>query len=431
MGVSFSLARPKAKSSSIRVKISTQGANFFVYTGKTISPELWDFKKAFIKSQVGNPTAAKASKYLRKIQMDLTDLFDDYRFGISNMTFLELQIKTHEIVGNLKSKLIIQNRALAMPSKSLVDFISLFICDSESGKRLSKHRLLIKETTIKSYRTTRTYISQFQMDKKKSLLLSEIKQSDIDEISDYIINDRNHSLNTHAKFMGDLKQIFKYAELNKLITQSQYLGLKFDTITEETDSIYLNQKEILEMYQLTNLPSKNHEIVRDIFVAACYMGLRYGDYSTLDLSTIKNNRIELIARKTSSKIIIPLHPIVNTIFEKYNFELPPIPKNNEFNRLIKQVGALMPSLQSDFTKLITYRREKIMLKKPKYMFLQSHCPRRSFATNELMRNTKITDIMKITGHKMIKNFQRYIKSSGEEAAAALEKSWNEEFNGIN
>jgi len=28
MGVSFSLARPKASNSSIRVKISTQGANF-------------------------------------------------------------------------------------------------------------------------------------------------------------------------------------------------------------------------------------------------------------------------------------------------------------------------------------------------------------------------------------------------------------------
>lgn len=87
MGVTFSLARPKQKTSSIRVKISIQGANFFVYTGKTISPELWDFKKSFIKSQVGNPTAAKASKYLRKIQMDLTEVFDDYRFGISKMTF--------------------------------------------------------------------------------------------------------------------------------------------------------------------------------------------------------------------------------------------------------------------------------------------------------------------------------------------------------
>lgn len=431
MGITFSLARPKSKKSGIRAKISTQGANFFIYTGKTISPDLWDFKKSFIKSQVGNPTAAKASKYLRKIQMDLSEVFDDYRFGISEMTFLELQAKMHKVVGNPKSKLIIQNRALAMPSKSLVDFISLFISDCESGKRLSKHRLLIKETTIKSFRTTRSYISHFQIARKKNLLLSEIIQSDINEISEYMIKDRNHSLNTHAKFMGDLKQIFKYAEQNKLITQSQYLGLKFDTITEETDSIYLNQKEILEMYQLTNLPSKNHEIVRDIFVAACYMGLRYSDYSTLDLSTIRNNRIEVIAKKTSSKTIIPLHPIVNIIFEKYNYQLPPIPKNNEFNRLIKQVGELMPSLHSEFTKLITYRRDKVMLKKPKYMFLQSHCPRRSFATNEVMRNSKITDIMKITGHKTIKNFQRYIKSSGEEAASAIEKSWNEDFNGIN
>jgi len=430
MGVSFSLARPKAKNSSIRVKIATHGANFFVYTGKTISPELWDFKKAFIKSQVGNPTAAKASKYLRKIQMDLTEVFDDYRFGISKMTFLELQAKMHEVVGNPKSKMIKENHGLSIQTKTLTDFVDHFISDCEKGIRLSPQRQKIKETTIKSFRTTRTYILKFQTAKSCTLLLNEVTQRVLDQISDFVVNELKHSLNTHSKFFMDLNQIFKYALKNKLITQSQMGELSFDTRREETDSIYLNENEIREMYDLKDLPSKNHEIVRDIFVAACYLGLRFSDYSSLNLAKINNNRLEVIQKKTGKKVILPIHPLVQEIFLKYNFQLPKIPKNNEFNRLIKEIGALMPSMQIEFSKQITYGRERIEITKPKFQWIQGHCPRRSLVTNEFLKGTDIPIIMSISGHKSYKNFLRYIKASGEEFADKLEKIWQERYAGI-
>jgi len=430
MGVSFSLARPKAKNSSIRVKIATKGANFFVYTGKSISPELWDFKKSFIKTQVGNTTAAKASKYLRKIQMDLTEVFDDFRFGISKMTFLEFEAKMHELVGNPKTKVIKENLALSIPTKSFIDFIDLFISDCEKGIRLSPKRQKLKESTIKSFRTSRAYLQSYQEHYRQLLLINEITQKDIDQISDFIVKVKRHALNTHSKFMVDLNQILKYALKNKVITQAQFGELSFDTRREETDSIYLKEEEIREMYDLTNLPSSKHEIVRDIFVAACYLGLRFSDYSTLNLAKIHNNRLEIIQKKTGKKITLPIHPLVNEIFKKYNYRLPQVPKNNEFNRLIKEVGSLMPSMQVEFSKQITYEREKVVITKPKYEFLQGHCPRRSLVTNEFMKGTDVPTIMSISGHKSYKNFLRYIKASGEEFADKLEKIWQERYSEI-
>jgi len=430
MGVSFSLARPKSKNSSIRVKISTSGANFFIYTGKSISPELWDFKKSFIKSQVGNPTAAKAGKYLRKIQMDLTEIFDDYRFGISSMTFLELQAKMHEVVNNPKSKMIKENHGLAIQTKSLIDFVDHFISDCEKGIRLSQQRQKLKESTIKSFRTSKGYLIGFQNHAKKTLVINEITQKEIDAISDYLVNVKRHSLNTHSKFMTDLNQIFKYAKENKVITQAQFSELKFDTRREETDSIYLKEEEIAEMYVLKDLPSSKHEIVRDVFVAACYMGLRFSDYTSLNLAKIVNNRLEVIQKKTGKKVTLPIHPLVKEIFTKYNYRLPKIPNNNEFNRLIKEVGALMPSMQVEFSKQITYERERIVITKPKFQWLQGHCPRRSLVTNEFLKGTDVPTIMSISGHKSYKNFLRYIKASGEEHAEKLEKIWQERYTGI-
>ena len=230
---------------------------------------------------------------------------------------------------------------------------------------------------------------------------------------------------------SDLNQIFKYAKENKVITQAMFAELAFDTRREETDSIYLKEEEISEMYQLKNLPSVKHEIVRDVFVAACFMGLRFSDYTSLNLAKIFNNRLEVIQKKTGKKVTLPIHPLVKEIFTKYNYRLPKIPNNNEFNRLIKEVGALMPSMQVEFSKQITYERERIVITKPKFQWLQGHCPRRSLVTNEFLKGTDVPTIMSISGHKSYKNFLRYIKASGEEHAEKLEKIWQERYTGIN
>jgi len=191
------------------------------------------------------------------------------------MTFLELQAKMHEVVGNPKAKIMKENLALSLPTKSLIEFMDLFISDCENGIRLNPQSQKLKQSSINSYKTSKAYLKSFQDHMKKDILLNDITQKDIDQISDFVVKVKKHSLNTHSKFMMELNQILKYAVKNKVITQSQLGELSFDTRREETDSIYLKDEEISEMYGLQNLPSINHEIVRDVFVAACYMGLRF------------------------------------------------------------------------------------------------------------------------------------------------------------
>ncbi len=53
MAVSFSLARPKQKVSSIRAKISVNGVGIFLYTGRSVETDHWDRKKCFVKTYVG------------------------------------------------------------------------------------------------------------------------------------------------------------------------------------------------------------------------------------------------------------------------------------------------------------------------------------------------------------------------------------------
>jgi hypothetical protein len=89
MGVSFSLARPKAQTSSIRIKVSVSGASIFLYTGRSIQTADWDKKKCFIRTAAGGTTTARIVKYLRELEMEIVDLLDQYHNAKPRLTFLE------------------------------------------------------------------------------------------------------------------------------------------------------------------------------------------------------------------------------------------------------------------------------------------------------------------------------------------------------
>jgi integrase len=165
------------------------------------------------------------------------------------------------------------------------------------------------------------------------------------------------------------------------------------------------------------------EHVRDVFVVGCFTAMRFSDYSTLDASAIRNNRLEFVQKKTGEKVTIPIHPVVMKILEKYNYSLPEVPPNNEFNRLLKIVGSRLKSLNVPFIKQITYKRELMQISLMKYEFLQTHTARRSFCSNEYLRKTNPTLIMAISGHKKYESFMRYIKVTSDQYADQMEEVW--------
>jgi integrase len=266
---------------------------------------------------------------------------------------------------------------------------------------------------------------KFEEVQQRKIALKDFNQKDIDQFSDYLIIDCQLAMNTHAKVLTDMLQVIKYAIHLKLLPPSRLVEFEFDTRREETDSIYLTESELLELMAINQFNSVVEEQVRDVFVLGCFTGMRFSDYSTLDTKAIRNNRLEFVQKKTGNKVTIPIHPTVRQILEKYNYELPEVPANNEFNRIIKLVGEKLPSLHVSFVKQITYKRERKQVKMMKYEFLQTHTARRSFCSNEYLRGTDPMVIMAISGHKSHKSFMRYIKVSGEQFADKLEQIWAE------
>jgi site-specific recombinase XerD len=425
MAVSFSLARPKAIRSSIRVKVSVSGVSIFLYTGRSIETCHWDKKKCFVRSYVGRTTTSRIIMRLKELEVAMLEVVDEYKNGKPKISFLQLQEKLQALIDNPLTKFNKNAANGVINQETLTGFAEQFITDCESGVRLSPKRQKLKASAISSYRTTLGLLTKFQTNCDNVLYLSDFNQQDIDRFSDFMIIEEEYAMNTHSKVMMDTMQFFKYAVKLKKIPPAKLVELEFDTRREDTDSIYLTESEILELMKVSDFESPIHEHVRDVFVIGCFTGMRFSDYSVIDPTSIRNNRLEIVQKKTGNKVTIPIHPEVVKILEKYNYLLPQVPPNNEFNRIIKIVGEKLPSLHTPFTKQITYGRELKELVALKYTYLQTHTARRSFCSNEYLKGTDPMIIMAISGHKSHKSFMRYIKVSGDEFAAKLEKIWAE------
>ena len=423
MGVNFNLVRPKARVSSIRVKVSVSGAAIFLYTGRSIETVHWDKRKCFVKSYPGQNTTNRLVRHLKNLEMSILDALDEYKNGTPRPTFLEFQEKLNLLIDNPRTKFNVTTHKSAGSTESLLEFLDYFINDCKTGVRLSPKRQIIKPSSLATYITTRSYIKKFEQQASRQLFLTDLNQKDIDQISDFLIINCELAMNTHAKIMMDLLQIIKYAVHLKKLPSSRLIELKFDTRREETDSIYLTEAEILEILAVRDFKDAVEEHVRDVFVIGCFTAMRFSDYSTLDVKAIRNNRLEFVQLKTGAKVTIPIHPTVRQILEKYNYTLPEVPPNNEFNRIIKLVGERLPSLHVPFIKQITYKRERKQVKMMKYEFLQTHTARRSFCSNEYLRGTDPMVIMAMSGHSSHKSFMRYIKVTNEQFADKLEQIW--------
>jgi site-specific recombinase XerD len=423
MGVSFSLSRPHSKRSSIRAKISVSGTSIFLYTGVSIETEHWDKKKCFVRPYVGKTTTTRVLRILKELEISILDLIDQYKYGRPKLTFVELEEKLQELVESPHNKYNKEKKQSVVTKESFNSFFDHFYNDCANGIRLTPKRQRLKPTALSTYDNSRSLFTKFQKEKGYDIALSDFKQEYIDAFSDYIINDLELAMNTHSKAMMEIMQVIKYAVKLKKLPSSRLSELEFDTRREETDSIYLKESEVIELLQVKDFDEPIHEMVRDVFVIGCFTGMRFSDYTTIDTAAIQENRLSFIQQKTGGRVTLPIHPVVNTILNKYNYQLPEVPKNNVFNQILKQIGAKMPSLQVSFTRQVTYKRELQTIVKKKYEFLQTHTARRSFCSNEYLKGTDPLVIMAISGHKSHKSFMRYIKVSGDEFADKLEKIW--------
>lgn len=268
-----------------------------------------------------------------------------------------------------------------------------------------------KHMRYKSYGTTLNHLRNYFKRTRPSF--EDIDLKFYNEFGDYLLS-LNLSKNTISNHWKHIKAIMHDAHVKKLHDNKEYESFKRSR--EESDTIYLSEKELDAIYKLKLTGTKAK--VRDYFLIGCYTGLRYSDWDQLNSSIIKDGMASIRASKTGELSMIPIHPRVKAILKKYKGTLPRKLSIQKMNEYIKAIG-LQAKINSDVETRITKGGKISKTTQPKYKLMSTHTARRTFASILILKGVSPYLIMKITGHKTISSFEKYVRIKDLQASVEL------------
>lgn len=308
-----------------------------------------------------------------------------------------------------------------LKTMSLMEFIQHFI--DTAGTRINTDtNAPISSRTKQEYQYSFDYLKKFADTRAGSLDFNDI---DYEFYKDYIdfLRKCNLNNNTIGKRVKTLKTFLNAATETGENTNTKFKSKKFKVFKEESDNIYLTDEELTAFYNYDLSKKPHQEKVRDLFIVACYTGLRYSDINKVNKDHINDGILTLTQQKTGNKIYIPLHLTVWNILNKYNNLLPKVISNQKFNEFLKEAAKGSEVLNAEFIKATTkqgLRYEKTYIKSD---LISSHTARRTFCTNEYLKGTPTITIMAISGHKTETAFLKYIKVDKEDHAKKMLDIW--------
>mgnify|MGYP000983030058 CR=1 FL=1 len=330
--VNFSLKKSKARTDGkcpVYIRCTFNSQRFELSTGVFVIPELWNDEKQQI---AGRTEEAKIlNTRLNKITSRVQDVYN------------QLQSKSESF-----SALDVKNKLLGVSDeKGVLDVLDGIIKDIEArvGNDYS-------EGTLRHYRTTRDRLADFFKTKfsRNDVPLSKIDYNFLNSFDLYLKTGLWLKPNTALTYHKHLKKALNTAIAMNQISFNPYNSFK--VTRNETHRDFLTNLE-LERIKNKEVSTNRLEIVRDVFVFACYTGLGYAELSKLNKFHIQQGDdggkwIIIDRDKTDIRCRIPLLPQAKAILQKYeNFpinrnkgKLLPLHSNQKMNEYLKELAAI-------------------------------------------------------------------------------------------
>ena len=303
----------------------------------------------------------------------------------------------------------------------LVDFI-----EKSSNRINKKSGKIVGIKTQLGYKRTLSYLTRFEKHTGRNY---DFKDLGLDFYNNFtkFLQSNSLAVNTIGREIKTLKIILNEAKSRGKELNREFLNGCFTVTTEESEAVYLSERELNQLYDFDFSNNKRLERVRDLFLVGAWTGLRFSDFTRISKEHIKGNFIEIEQQKTGKRVLIPLHPIVSDIWKRYGEALPPNITNQKLNDYIKEVCQIVGLTEHEH-KAITRGGVKASTRYEKWELVSSHTARRSFATNLFLSGFPTLSIMQITGHSTEKAFMRYIKVTPEQHAVLLQAHWAQNGN---
>lgn len=408
----FVLKEPLGKNSTLIYLIFRFNNQKLKYSiGEKILPKHWN-------SETQRARESRTNTDHATLNTKLDDLATDIRNGYRNL------VNENQVPTPSKLKVILDQSQFKKEFGQKISFLKFVDQLIESSN--------IKANTKKQWKQTLKKLLEFKRFSKRDIDFDDIDLNFYDSFIKFLVNKGytkkstegnikvGYSKNTIGGFIKAIKIFMNEAVDRNLTKNLEYRNKKFKAMEEQVDKVYLSQQELLNIYNLDLSDDQKLEKVRDLFIIACYTGLRFSDLILVRPENIINSgkQIKIRTEKTSELVVIPLHKYVIEILAKYNGSLPPVISNQKMNKYIKEIGEIA-GIDETVKIAITRGGKTEHNLFPKFDLMTTHTARRSFSTNAYLMDIPSISIMKITGHKTERSFMKYIRISQEDNANKL------------
>lgn len=381
----------QTKASPVRLRVWINGKPYHYSIGESVFPDMWDFQKQ--RCKVGKKFPMSGN-----INIKLDWIVNQAQIVKTQMDTPDAPLTWQQFKDALDQRLNRNIQTGAMFWQYVDEWI-----ESKINTRPELIKGVKRNSILTSYRQTYNLLKAYESTGRLDFEVFDIKF--YNNFVKYCQKTKGFSVNNTGKHIKVLKTWLNAATLDGVNTNLQFK--RFRVLNERTEEVYLTPPEIDEFINVTGL-TPTEELIRDLFVFACFTGLRFIDYQQVKKGNIrgKPESLFLYQSKTGHPVIVPLRPECIRVLHRYGGELPKAPENQTMNRVLKRIAGCTGI-------------DKIKIDK-----IKTHTARRSFATNLYMEGFPAHDIMKITGHKTEKAFLLYIRTSPTDAANRLREFWD-------
>jgi site-specific recombinase XerD len=380
-----------------------KGQRFVHSTGVKVLTKYWNDKAMRVRATKEYPDHVEINQILENQQAAAIKLLRKHSAERVPLTQLSFKSGIQTILDGK-----------ATPN-SKVDFSKYFDQFIEERRKSPKY----SKSTIQVYETTRRHIIRYVRGKR--IQFEDLSVEFLMAFRHYLF-DKNYTDNTINKILGTLRTVLNEASEVGINTSTEYKNKKISVPKTDVDNVYLTEADLSKIYHLDLSQKPGQEKGRDLFIVAAYTGLRYSDFSKLkkeNIEIIDGKRFfNILIEKTENRVWIPIHGIVEQILRKYDFRLPIAISIQKTNDHLKEICKLA-GLNDTFRKRV-YKGGRMSEEiYEKWQIVSTHTGRRSFATNAYKSGLPMANIMRITGHKKVETFMKYIKFDNRESALMI------------
>ena len=246
------------------------------YTNESILPEKWDAKAGAPIAPTAKNKRINSIEYkelkaaLDNIEATAKDVLRRLENDGQPITNELLTCELDKIYKSYKEVEVIK-------TDDLLSFIDDYIQNTDK-----------KKPTIKQYKIVRNNIFEYAELMRKRPTFDDI---DLDYYLGFVefLTAKGYSPNTIGSRVKGLKLFMNEAYERDLHTNLDFKKKRFSKPKEETNSVYLNNDELLKIYNCDFSKRKKLDRVRDIFLIGCYTGLRFSDLSQLKSDNISED----------------------------------------------------------------------------------------------------------------------------------------------